>query len=351
MLSCDARNETMTFAVTDTGIGMTESQRDKLFQAFSQGDTSTSREFGGTGLGLVISSQLAEKLGGCIVVESKPGNGSTFVLSIATGPLPPEALEYSKPESIRLCEPFPLADTKLSGRVLLAEDGPDNQLYVSLILRKTGLDVVVAENGAIAVETAAKQSFDLILMDMQMPVMDGYSATRKLREAGCTVPIIALTANIMKQDVAKCLDAGCSDFLGKPFERGPFLQKLSAFLETAREDAVSRKVDGPIRCALDDEEDLEVARGFVTRLPTRLKEIEGALARKEWDALGMFAHRLRSSEMFGYPLLGQAAGDIENAVIQDDHATIESLVVALFDIADRVQRGWEPLRTGSPPRS
>ncbi len=182
----------LRFDIVDQGIGMTSEQVAKLFVPFTQADATTARRFGGTGLGLTISMRLAEMLGGTIWVESTPGHGSTFSVTIATGPLDGVRMLSRPNESL----PTERATRSLTGdvtlncRVLLAEDSPDNQDLVSFVLSKCGAEVHVADNGAIAVElalaaAAAGKAFDVILMDMQMPVLDGYDASRQLR-AGAT---------------------------------------------------------------------------------------------------------------------------------------------------------------------
>ncbi|MEK6701909.1 MAG: ATP-binding protein [Planctomycetota bacterium] len=210
--------------VRDTGIGMTKEQLANLFQPFSQGDTTTTRKFGGTGLGLSISRQLAEKMGGTLLVDSTPGQGSTFTFQLPTGPVDHSRLLHSPPPSAatEVAAPGP-ARVMIPYRILLAEDGPDNQRLIAFHLRRAGATVEIAENGRIAVErTLAAQltltPFDLILMDMQMPELDGYGATSELRAKGLTIPILALTAHAMAEDRLKCLSAGCSDFLTKPID-------------------------------------------------------------------------------------------------------------------------------------
>ena len=194
-----------------------------LFRPFSQVDGSASRRFGGTGLGLAISKRMAEMLGGDIVVRSSPGQGSTFSLSIATGQLDGLAMTHEPSKAVAAREPVANAQQKLDCRILLAEDGPDNQRLIAFLLRKAGAEVELAENGQIALDLAlaaqqAGSPFDMILMDMQMPVMDGYEATQKLRSAGYKGPIIALTAHAMTGDRQKCIDAGCDDYITKPID-------------------------------------------------------------------------------------------------------------------------------------
>ena len=202
---------------------MSDEQMSLLFRPFSQVDGSPSRRFGGTGLGLAISKRMAGLLGGDIVVRSSPSQGSTFSLSIGTGELD-KSVKTQKP-SIAVTTKEPVCQTQhaLNCRILLAEDGPDNQRLISFLLRKAGAEMEVAENGLIALNLAltalqAENPFDIILMDMQMPVMDGYEATQKLREAGYRGPVIALTAHAMIEDRQKCMDAGCNDYISKPID-------------------------------------------------------------------------------------------------------------------------------------
>ncbi len=237
LLDVECDQPKMQFEVVDSGIGMTEEQIVELFKPFSQIDPSTTRKHGGTGLGLTISKRLAEKLGGGITVTSTLGEGSTFTVTVGTGPLdgakllekPTEAQVSSDPDKT------PTAPkTKLDCRVLLAEDGPDNQRLIAFLLKKAGAEVAVAENGQIAhdLALAARDEgtpFDVILMDMQMPVMDGYDATAKLREAGHTGPIIALTAHAMSTDREKCLNAGCDDYMAKPIDHKKLISLVAEY--------------------------------------------------------------------------------------------------------------------------
>ncbi len=214
------------FSVTDTGIGMAREQVERLFTPFSQADTSMSRRFGGTGLGLSISMRLAQMLGGNIRVESQPGTGSTFALVIAAE-LYPDTVLLTKEATVVSERPVvsaPVAKPSLSGRILLAEDVPANQKLISFLLQKNGAEVEVVENGRLAVDRAlaAQQAgtpFDLILMDIQMPVMDGYSATSALREAGYGGRIVALTAHATEDDRQRCLDSGFDGFATKPIQK------------------------------------------------------------------------------------------------------------------------------------
>ena len=220
----------LCFTISDTGMGMTPGQIGHLFQPFSQADTSTTRRFGGSGLGLAISKHLVEAMGGRICVDSQLGKGSTFRFQIRAIPVSTgQPRRSDKP----LTAPETWENSLVGCRILLAEDGPDNQRLIGHLLRKAGAQVEVAENGMVAARSAiiTKDPFDLILMDMQMPLMDGYEATRELRHYGYDGPIIALTAHAMKGDEQKCLDAGCNAYLAKPIDKPTFFGTVARFLK------------------------------------------------------------------------------------------------------------------------
>ncbi|HIE98002.1 MAG: ATP-binding protein [Fuerstiella sp.] len=230
----------LQFDVIDSGTGISEDRIESLFLPFVQADSSTTRQFGGTGLGLTISKRLVEALGGEISASSTIGTGSTFSFTVATGLLDDVRLIDNPVETVDVKAAdeaeSPLADY----RILFAEDGPDNQRLIGFIVKKAGADVTVADNGQVALDmvTAAESEgcpFHVILMDMQMPVLDGYAATRQLREKGYTLPIIALTAHAMSTDRQKCLDAGCDDYATKPVDRKKLIQTVAEYAKKAEE--------------------------------------------------------------------------------------------------------------------
>ena len=218
---------------------MTPEQVARLFRPFTQADNSMSRRYGGTALGLTICRRLAGLLGGDIRVESQPNQGSCFTmtcrLSQSSEPVQIGAIQGVPRQSSENAKP---SGSTLDCRILLAEDGPDNQRLIRAILQRAGASVELAENGKIACDLALStdETFDVILMDMQMPVMDGYEATRQLRAAGYERPIIALTAHAMQHDRQKCLDAGCDDFATKPIDRQALLATVREHAERARAD-------------------------------------------------------------------------------------------------------------------
>ncbi|MGD8594058.1 MAG: ATP-binding protein [Gammaproteobacteria bacterium] len=219
--------------VIDTGIGMTEEELGRLFKPFSQADSSTTRKYGGTGLGLCIARQLAQNLGGDVSVTSEKGVGSTFQFTIAVGDIQPlkmaTCLEDMQVETTEDAEC--IIANSVRGHVLVVEDSPDNQDLIAKYLIKAGASVEVVDNGLMAVQKALTCSYDLILMDVQMPIMDGLTATRKLRAEGYTRPIVNITANAMKEDQDKCLAAGSDDYLTKPVDVRHFYKVLQTYLK------------------------------------------------------------------------------------------------------------------------
>lgn len=235
-ISVQFADNKLRFDVQDSGIGMNESQQQKLFQPFSQGDHTVNREFGGTGLGLAISHRLATMLGGSIHAESEEGKGSTFTVFIAVGN--PEATEMVKPriESEPLIETPEKSFVALDCRILVVDDRRDVRFLSRKFLSDAGADVTEAEDGELAVVAVTESlsngsTFDLIILDMQMPKLDGYQTAKTLRKLGYTGPIIARTADAMHGDMSKCIEAGCNDYLSKPIDKVELLKKAEAYVE------------------------------------------------------------------------------------------------------------------------
>jgi signal transduction histidine kinase/ActR/RegA family two-component response regulator len=236
----------LELTVCDTGPGIPPDQCERIFEAFAQAEASTTRVHGGTGLGLTISRLLARELGGDLTVTGVVNAGSTFCARVATGPLEGVRMIQEPTAALRgrvqpRTAPDRLADDQLpglSGRILLAEDGPDNQRLIAHVLRRAGAEVTVVENGAEAVDAALAardegRPFGVVLMDMGMPVLDGYAATGKLRAAGYELPVIALTAHAMAHDRSRCINAGCDEYATKPIDRRALLRLLASYLEKA----------------------------------------------------------------------------------------------------------------------
>ena len=302
--------QALRFSVIDTGVGMTREQISKLFKPFAQADVSTTREYGGTGLGLYISQQLATLLGGHIEVHSELGGGSRFdlVLKLPTALSPAELLtlegdliDYGRTDfAITTLPAFDIA-----GRVLLAEDGRDNQRLITAYLQQAGLSVSIANNGREAVEAALGQDFDLVLMDVQMPIMDGVAATRMLRAAGYRQPIIALTANVMKEDTERYRQAGCDHVLGKPLDREQFYEVIARHLAAAGASGVKDDIEF-------EREMADMKADFQAGLPAQANAIRTALHAQDWGVLAALTHTLKGTAgSFGYGRLTEIAGAVE----------------------------------------
>ena len=246
MVPGDSKQPQLQVEVSDTGTGMSPETVKSMFKPFTQADSSTTRKFGGTGLGLAISKRIAELLHGEILVQSTLGEGSIFTLNVAVQPC--DETELSSESVQDGLKPHPAkpgvsheTNVNLDGcRLLLAEDGPDNQRLIKHVLQKAGAQVTLVENGRLAVDSvlqaeAEGHPFDVILMDMQMPILDGYSATTELRGHGYDRPILALTAHAMSTDRKKCIDAGCDDFCAKPINRSQLLHCIQHYWQQATE--------------------------------------------------------------------------------------------------------------------
>ena len=218
------------FEVEDTGIGIPTDKHDSIFDAFSQVDGSTTREYGGTGLGLAITRELTRLLGGDIRLKSEIGKGSIFSITIpVTLPSEKTTAQQRINQKLRLQQ---LAGAKQTcGKVLIADDNKTSEVLVSLLLGKLGFEVTGVTDGRKAVEEALARHFDLILMDMQMPTIDGYEATRTLREKGVASPIIAVTAHAMEGDRDKCLAAGCNEYIAKPINRDRLYEIVGKYVQ------------------------------------------------------------------------------------------------------------------------
>jgi signal transduction histidine kinase/HPt (histidine-containing phosphotransfer) domain-containing protein/FixJ family two-component response regulator len=287
-------SQTITVEFRDSGVGISQEQQKLLFKPFMQADLSTTRRFGGTGLGLSISRRLARMLGGELTVQSRLGMGSTFTLVLPLDPipgaqmLPPgDARHIATRIGGRNLEPV---KRELGVRVLLAEDGVDNRDVIMLHLCHAGCQVFAAEDGQQAFDIALqsmreKNPFDAILMDMQMPVMDGYTATSKLRAAGYTGVIIALTAHAMQEDRDRCLRVGCDEYAPKPIDMPALLGIIARFCGRAGGITVTQTLAAdPVLRAL--------TRKFCDGTIETLGRLRQSAQRRNWDELAGIAHKL-----------------------------------------------------------
>ncbi|ATC92952.1 response regulator [Pseudoalteromonas tunicata] len=308
----------LKFIISDTGIGMTNKQLGNIFNSFTQGDNTISRRFGGSGLGLCLSEQLANLMGGSISVTSELGKGSIFTLHLTCQQLVDHQPIAEAEKSLASCH-----ETKFEGTVLLAEDHEDNRRLITLMLEKLGLSVIGAENGKQAVEIALKSDIDIILLDIQMPQMDGIAAFKLLRQCGMNLPIIALTANAMSHEVQHYYDLGFNDHLKKPIEREAFVATLAKHLN----------IDDDTRSAGNqlvgiDMSDL-VAR-FANSFPDELSELSLHMAALRYTDIGLQAHKLAgAAAMFGFHELAACAQYLEKVIKYEDYSEVADAVAEL----------------------
>ena len=315
--------------VVDTGIGIQNEKLQSIFDPFCQADTSVTRRFGGTGLGLAICRRLAQALGGGIAVQSRPNEGSIFSISVATGSLVGVPMldgpvcDFPKPSET----PHTGRSIFLTGcRILVADDGDTNRKLIQIVLRRAGATVLCAENGQQALDIALHEQLDAILMDMQMPVMDGYTATTRLRETGSAIPVIALTAHAMKGDEERCRSAGCTGYLTKPINADRLLAALAA--EIGIDGNSEQTSPGQVRggagiikstLPLDDSDFRDIVDEFVARFQVRLEAMHTALDSGDFIELGSLAHWLKGAGgTAGFQPLTEAAFELEMAIAAGD---------------------------------
>jgi PAS domain S-box-containing protein len=333
-------SQQLHFQICDTGIGMSPEQIANLFTPFYQANDSSNRLFGGTGLGLSISQRLVRALGGAIEVSSRPESGSTFSFSIRSCHASTDTLLETQP-----IVPPPKARTiqgdkiAFNGTILFADDALDNRRLVELLLRRTGADVVLVENGQEAIEAAKARPFDLILMDIQMPVVDGLSATKRIREAGIETPIVAISAGAMTTDVEQALAAGCCMHLSKPFERHDFYKMVSKYLKSKPDPSPALT---PLFSQINDSDpDLTLlVSEFARGLPPRDQELRDAFKGGNLQRVAALAHKLKGSAgMYGYPELAEVASVIDKAAKRQDPAAISAELPKLKLAIDRIEYG------------
>ena len=323
-VSCDRTYRNIRFVITDTGIGMTPDEVDRIFDPFAQADTTTTRRFGGTGLGLSISTRLANELGGQLFCVSQKDHGSSFTLSITNHAAEAAVPIYSIEEVFTHYDgPDEQVEVRqLQGRILLVEDSVDNQQLISMYVHKTGASLTITQNGRAGVDAALANNYDLILMDMQMPVMDGVAATMELRKNGYTLPIVSLTANAMLSDREKCINAGADDYLVKPIDLNKFYGVLNRYLPHAEHGNSGIRPDAgnPKTLFTTSPKYLAIVNRFLKQLPLFVREITGAAQSGDWDQLEAKSHDLKGmGGAVGFPEITEIAGRINQMMKNRDH--------------------------------
>ncbi|WP_143872731.1 hybrid sensor histidine kinase/response regulator [Catenovulum sediminis] len=329
------KKQQLTFVVEDSGIGISPEAKKKLFKPFVQADLSTTRNYGGTGLGLALSQSLAQCLNGNISVASELGIGAKFTLQIT---LPDSTLQLGKIEELKTYELQKQKTLNLqNAHILLVEDNLDNQSLLKLMLNRTGAILDIANNGQEAVEQNLIADYDLILMDMQMPVMGGLEAVHLIRQTGFEGIIIALTANVMDAEIDEYIKNGCDTFIAKPIDSKILYQTLADYLldNNEAENAIDFEA---IEEQINNSEEIKSLRENFTRsLPDILAQIEQAATAKNYQDVAISAHTLKgNSKTLGWPTLSPSAAIIEKAAQQQDNSLI---INELNKLRDLLQNG------------
>ena len=348
----------LVIEIKDTGTGIPEEKQKTIFEAFQQADNSITRQFGGTGLGLSISKQLAVAMGGDITVDSTPGEGSTFTVTIDIGPLAgTKMLEAPLADGVASPARNNQDDTQnselsVSTRILLVEDGEINRKLILALFNQAGLtNVDVAENGEIGLQRTREKEYDIILMDMQMPIMDGYTATQKLREMGLETPIIALTAHAMKGDLDKCLAAGCTDYLSKPIDEKQLFKKIARLTSAPEEiraiEAANSETDASkhspttemleTTLPIQDDVFLEIVQDFSDLLTQLMAELETKFEQQDRERIKQIAHDIAGTAGgAGFDAFTEPAQNLESIALTEDFSTIKANIETLKGLAARV---------------
>ncbi|MFM7858724.1 MAG: ATP-binding protein, partial [Flammeovirgaceae bacterium] len=333
----DKRIIHLRFDVNDTGIGIPEDKLFTIFESFSQADTSVTRKYGGTGLGLTIVKQLVELQGGQVSVKSVVDEGSSFSFTL------PYEISAIKSSSLHSYTLKGKTDRTLRGmRVLLVEDNEINRLYATTILKNWGCITVVAENGFIALEKVTNEFFNAVLMDVQMPVMDGFEATKSIRSledvGKRNIPIIALTANATRKDYEKCLAEGMDDCITKPFTPDDLFKVLNRYQPVAvssppisaekKELKIKRsKIDfSYLKTVSNNDQEFidEIVNTFIGTIPEHLRQIKTFLKINNWKEVAHVVHKIKSS----LSLLGLQ--DIKNLAIEIENSSKQEIVPPSF---------------------
>jgi signal transduction histidine kinase/CheY-like chemotaxis protein/HPt (histidine-containing phosphotransfer) domain-containing protein len=343
----DGRAGCLRFAVADTGIGIPEEKLGLVFESFTQADSSTTRKYGGTGLGLTISRQLVELMGGRIWVESQMGCGSTFFFTVKLGVS--EYAAVAVPETAR--GSIEELERALKGlRILLADDSDDNRFLIQSYLKQVKCSIEIAQDGAEAVDKFRAGRFDVVLTDVEMPVMDGYMATREIRryerEAGrSATPVLALTAHAFADMAEKGKEAGFTGHLVKPIRKVTLLEALAACRGSQRglvgsagepDEPVSEGGDGLVVRVAPDMED--VVPGYLEKRRKDVDAYRQALAAEDFDAVRMLGHKMKGTGAgYGFPVLTEIGTAIEESAKKKDAAGVAAGVDRLAWYAGKVK--------------
>jgi signal transduction histidine kinase/CheY-like chemotaxis protein len=323
----------LRFAIADTGIGIPPEKLNSVFESFTQADSSTTRKYGGTGLGLTISKQLVELMHGRIWVESTVGVGSTFFFTAKLG------VQEDQAERATSAASLSISDTDISGlRILLADDSDDNRFLILSYLPKNTGRVDVAENGAIAVELFQKNRYDVVLMDVEMPVMDGYTATRAIRRiesaAGApTTPVLALTAHAASEMAASAFEAGFTELVTKPIRKGTLLEALSRYQPVHSSDEPTARERVLVEHGMED-----VVPRYLDKRRAEIPIYRKALEDGNFEAIKSLGHKMKGTGTgYGFPTLTDLGAALESAAKHGDPAVIRVKTDELARYLDAVE--------------
>lgn len=323
----------LQFSVADTGLGIRAEKLDAIFEVFTQADASITRAYGGTGLGLAISKRLVELMNGRIWAESRPGEGATFYFTAKFGIA--TAAPLMPPEG----QVTPLAtalDSLGALRILVVDDSEENRFLISEYLKDSGCRLEFAENGQMAVEKTCSNAYDLILMDVRMPVMDGYEATRRIRgweeeQGRALTPIIALTASALESELQKAIDAGCTASLRKPI-------RLLTLLEAVRKHAV-RAGSGAAKIVIHADPRLRAAiPAYLDKRREDVRAILAALEELDYEMIGELGHKMcGTGGGYGFPRITEIGASIHQAAKERNASAIRSQVAELSEYLQRAE--------------
>lgn len=368
----------LELSVVDSGIGIKKEALSRIFQPFSQADSSVTRKFGGTGLGLAISKRFAEMMGGGIRVTSEVGVGTSFIVQLDPGQIDEfRRVDADEALSSLIASEATVWEADLQGcRILVVDDGDSNRKLLRLFLERAGAEIVEAVNGKEAVDLMETTKFEVVLMDMQMPVMDGYSAATLLRSRGDETPVVALTAHAMKEDEDKCIAAGCSHFLPKPINSNDLLRLVGEIFggdvrvveathapkhatTTTTTTATTANFAAPVAAVseaatqpaeleqaspitsdlpMDDEEFCEIVVEFVERLRLQLVEMESVAKAGDVEELAKMAHWLKGAGgTAGFGEFTEPARQLEDYCKAGDVASLQPMLDQLQALAARIE--------------
>ena len=320
------RHDCLNIDVVDTGIGMTELQLQHIFDPFQQADSTITRKYGGTGLGLTLTKQLVEMLNGKISVESQPDKGSQFTVQFEVAGISESDLIYEASYENENIDSYQVNEVSINvkGNILVAEDNYDLKVLARILIGRTGADMEIVENGEQAVEKAMSGKFDLVFLDLQMPIMGGIEAIKRLREKGYTKPIVAMTANAMNKDKQDCLAAGFDDFVSKPVNITELYCVINKYLQPIEAD--KELTSNTTSVLTDKNSGLEdMVDSFIYRLPDIIKSINESVNDKKWNDLSSQLHQFRGiTGVFGFPLLSQLTEEIEGFIDSKDYPMVNA---------------------------